>query len=153
MIRQFEEAELRDVVGVWLSSGRDEYSYLPNFQKLDMQKATEVFQHHIQSQCDLWVYVSEEQICGFLAINGSLIDRLYVDPRHQRNGIGTELIRLAQRLSPSGLSLHTHQENTRARKFYEKLGFTAVRFGISPEPECVPDVEYCWTGESASVNC
>jgi ribosomal protein S18 acetylase RimI-like enzyme len=52
--------------------------------------------------------------------------------------------RKAQELSPDGLELHTHQENTKARRFYEKHGFEVVRFGVSPPPESAPDVEYHW---------
>jgi ribosomal protein S18 acetylase RimI-like enzyme len=47
-------------------------------------------------------------------------------------------------LSPQGLELHTHQQNTGARRFYERHGFAAVRFGLSPPPESAPDVEYHW---------
>ena len=47
-------------------------------------------------------------------------------------------------LYPDGLELHTHQENVIACAFYEKHGFRAVKFGISPSPESVPDVEYHW---------
>src|SRR5687767_7326134 len=49
-----------------------------------------------------------------------------------------------QSASPDGLALHTHQENHAARAFYEKHGFRAVKFGISPPPENAPDVEYHW---------
>ena len=32
----------------------------------------------------------------------------------------------------------------RSRAFYEKRGFSAVRFGVSPPPESEADVEYHW---------
>jgi hypothetical protein len=47
-------------------------------------------------------------------------------------------------LSPGGLRLFTFQRNVPARSFYEKYGFRAVRFGVSPAPENEPDVEYRW---------
>jgi hypothetical protein len=47
-------------------------------------------------------------------------------------------------VSPSGLELRTHQENHAARALYEKQGFVAVGFGLSPPPESAPDVEYHW---------
>ena len=46
--------------------------------------------------------------------------------------------------SPEGLTLSTYQRNERARAFYERRGFRAVRYGVSPPPECEPDVEYAW---------
>ena len=77
-------------------------------------------------------------------MNGSHIDRMYVDPGEWRKGWGTRLVGLAKELSPSGLVLHTHQQNAGARAFYERHGFVAVKFGISPPPERAPDVEYRW---------
>ena len=58
--------------------------------------------------------------------------------------MGTALIERARALAPDRLSLHTHQKNDKARAFYEKHGFRAVRFGVSPAPESEPDVEYEW---------
>jgi GNAT superfamily N-acetyltransferase len=77
-------------------------------------------------------------------MNGSYLDRLYVDPSEWRQGWGTLFIELAKTRSPQGLELHTHQENRAAHALYEKHGFKAVRFGISPPPESAPDVEYHW---------
>ena len=48
------------------------------------------------------------------------------------------------RQMPAGLRLFTHVDNAPARAFYERLGFRAVAFGVSPPPECLPDVEYAW---------
>jgi ribosomal protein S18 acetylase RimI-like enzyme len=81
---------------------------------------------------------------GFLAVQASYVDRLYVLPSIQRMGVGSALIKHAMELSPTGLELHTHQRNLAARSFYEKHGFVAVRFGVSPSPEREPDVEYHW---------
>jgi ribosomal protein S18 acetylase RimI-like enzyme len=80
-----------------------------------------------------------------MAIAGDLIDQLYVDPENQRQGVGTSLIASAKALSPSGLRLFTFETNARGRAFYEKHGFRAAGFGISPPPESEPHVEYRWT--------
>ena len=67
-----------------------------------------------------------------------------VDPLHQRCGVGSALLDHAKSVSPSGLELHTHQQNLRALAFYGKAGFVPVRWGLSPPPECVLDVELHW---------
>ena len=77
-------------------------------------------------------------------MNGSYLERLFVDPLEQHQGWGTRFIKYAKKLQPHGLELHTHQENHVARAFYEKHGFTAIKFGISPPPESAPDIEYHW---------
>lgn len=77
-------------------------------------------------------------------MKGSYIDRMYVDSSEWHKGWGTQLLAFAKMFCPQGLELHTHQENHGARRFYEKHGFKAVRFGTSPPPESAPDVEYHW---------
>jgi len=79
-----------------------------------------------------------------LALAGSYVDRMFVDPSEWRTGWGTRLILHAQAVRPDGLELHTHQQNHAARALYEKHGFKAVRFGVSPPPESPSDVEYHW---------
>ena len=137
---------------VWYRSGKDEYDYLPMFQALDEDEALSVFKNLILAHCEIWVYETAGDICGFLAMKASYIDRLYVDPAHQRQGVGSALLNHAMSLSPSGLQLHTHQQNNRARKLYEEAGFVAVKYGVSPPPESVPDVEYHWYGHGPTDN-
>ena len=144
MIRAFVEADLESTSKVWLRSGRDEYHYLPEFQKLDEVKALDVFNRVIQANCQIWVYGTGKEIRGFMAMDKDLIDRLYVDPAYQRSGVGSLFINYAKELRPDGLILKTHQQNKRARAFYEKRGFRSVGFGVSPPPESMPDVEYRW---------
>ena len=103
MIRAFETRDTADTAGVWLRSGLDEYKYLPDFQKLDEPQAIEVFSRVILPECKIWVYEFDGEICAFLAMNGSYIDRLYVDPEHQRCGIGAQLVTLAKGISPNRL--------------------------------------------------
>lgn len=150
MIRKFEPADTISTAQVWYRSGKNEYTYLPMFQALDEDEALTVFKSLILQHCEIWVYESQSEICGFLAMQDSYIDRLYVDPTQQRKGVGVALLKHAMQLSPDGLQLHTHQQNHRARKFYEKYGFVAVKFGLSPAPESVPDVEYHWHDRNSS---
>ena len=146
---QIRPYSIRDecaVVGVWHRAGLIAYPFLPQFQALTLELARDVFREIIVSSNDLWVAVVDERPVGFLAMQLDFIDRLYVDPPYQRRNVGTQLLDFAKRMHPKGLKLYTHQENHPARAFYEKHGFVAVRFGISPPPESAPDVEYHWAG-------
>ena len=143
-LRPLADGEERAAADVWLRSGLDEYDYLPRFQALDRDTAFAVFRQHILPDAKLWVSLEQARIVAFMALQDELIDRLYVDPSAQRRGHGAALLGLAKRLHPSGLRLFTHQQNHRARRFYETHGFEAFRFGVSPPPESMPDVEYRW---------
>jgi ribosomal protein S18 acetylase RimI-like enzyme len=143
-IRPFRDEDEEAVVRIWHRSGKAAYDFLPLWQSLTLDRATTVFREVIAGKCDLWVGTLDTRIVAFLAMNDSYIDRMYVDPDHWHEGWGTRLLDFAKSRSPQGLELHTHQENHRARQFYEKHGFKAVKFGISPPPESAPDVEYHW---------
>jgi GNAT superfamily N-acetyltransferase len=143
-IRPFQDRDELSVIGVWHRSGQAAYGFLPAWQAFTQAEAGDVFRKLIRPRCNIWVGTRNEAIVAFLAIAGSYIDRMYVDPSEWRKGWGTELVHFAKTLHPSGLELHTHQENHAARKLYEKQGFKAVKFGISPPPESTPDVEYHW---------
>ena len=143
-IRPFEDGDEAAVIAVWHRSGRAAYQFLPTWQALTLERAGEVFRKVICPRCNIWVGTRHEHVVAFLAMAGSYIDRMYVDPAKWRKGWGTRLVLLAKTLHPDGLELHTHQENHAARALYEKHGFKAVKFGVSPPPESAPDVEYHW---------
>ena len=142
-VRRITRSDTASVCAVWFRSGKDEYTYLDNWQSLTKFEAADLFEKIIVHKCEIWV-AEDAEIVGFLAMDNSYIDRLYVDPSEQRAGWGSSLIAKAKTLYPQGLELHTHQQNQRARNFYEKHEFQAVKFGISPAPESAPDVEYHW---------
>jgi ribosomal protein S18 acetylase RimI-like enzyme len=143
-IRRYRSEDFDPVNDLWR---RSRLRALPEFQASKGHTAAEdraYFRDVILPRHDLWVAETEAGPVGFMAIARDFIDQLYVDPDHQRGGIGAALIAHARGLSPAGLRLFTLQINANARAFYEKLGFEAVRFGVSPPPESEPDVEYHW---------
>jgi ribosomal protein S18 acetylase RimI-like enzyme len=143
-IRPFQPADEADVVAVWHRAGMAAYTFLPTWQDFTLEQARGVFNRIIRPHCAIWVATLEERVVAYLAMQGSYIDRLYVDPLEWRHGWGTQLVHVAKHVSPRGLELHTHQENFGARAFYERHGLRAVKFGLSPPPESAPDVEYHW---------
>ena len=143
-IRAFQPGDEADVAAVWDRSGIAAYTYLPTWQALTLERAREVFDRVIRPNCAIWVATRDKRIVAYLAIKGTCLDRLYVDPPEWRRGWGTQLVNLAKQVSPRGLELRTHQENSSARALYERHGFRAVSFGLSPPPESAPDVEYHW---------
>ena len=147
LIREYQESDLEAVIDIWFRSSRGEYTYLPTWQTLSLEEARVIFVAMILRKTDIWVGTNDDDIVAFLAMNGSYIDRLYVAPESQRQGWGRKLIDKAKSLSPNGLELHTHQENTGARGLYETTDFAALHFGVSPPPDPVPDVEYHWRPE------
>ena len=68
----------------------------------------------------------EGRALGYIAATGGHIDQLFVDPDHQRAGIGRRLLEamLARGLRPA--TLQVFALNAPTRRFYEGFGFRPV---------------------------
>jgi GNAT superfamily N-acetyltransferase len=71
----------------------------------------------------IWVAVEGDSIIGFVTATGDAIRNIFVDRRHQRRGIGTDLLQTALQHNPAILLTSTLAANLPARRFYEKNGF------------------------------
>lgn len=109
------------------------------------------FCEHILTEDRIWVVEMDHRPVAFMAMRDDFIDHLYVHPDNQNRGIGKALLGYARQRSPEHLWLYTLQININARKFYERNGFVAEKFGYSPPPESEPDVEYHWRKSGSST--
>ena len=136
--------ELEAVVRVWIRSREENQPWLEARMAYGHADSLRHFRDVIAVENEVWVAVAGGAPVGLMALRAGFIDQLYVDPSAQRSGVGSALLDHAKRACPAGLALFTHQANTRARAFYESRGLRAVAFGVSPSPECEPDVRYAW---------
>jgi ribosomal protein S18 acetylase RimI-like enzyme len=94
---------------------------------------------------ETWIVESGDGIVGFLTLDGSDVEQLYVAVGHWRRGIGSMLLDLAKQRSPERLELYTFQANARAVRFYERHGFEIVAAGDgSGNEERAPDFRMRW---------
>jgi ribosomal protein S18 acetylase RimI-like enzyme len=143
-IREYRPDDFDAVTIIWRISREKS---LPDFQREKghfFYEDRDYFRDHILKNNQVWVVEAAQQPVAFMAMKGNFIDQLYIDPGHQRLGIGQALLNFARERSPDHVWLYTLQVNFGARAFYEKNGFVAEKFGISPPPENEPDVEYHW---------
>lgn len=78
---------------------------------------------------DLWLVDDPRgRPVGFLAMDGNLIDALFVDPAVHGRGYGTALLNQALRLAPNAI-VDASEQASNALPFYEARGF--VRTGRS----------------------
>jgi len=144
IIREYRPDDFDAVTSLWRISREKS---LPDFQREKGHFFYEdrgYFRDHILKNNQLWVVDSGQQPVAFMAMNKDFIDQLYIHPGYQRRGLGKDLLNFARERSPNHLWLYTLLVNVGARAFYEKNGFVAEKFGVSPPPENEPDVEYHW---------
>ena len=80
IIRPDQDTDESEVIGVWHRSGLAAYPYLPTWQAMTLETAAYVFRTIIRPSTAIWVGVLDGRVVAYLAMQGSYIDRLYVDP-------------------------------------------------------------------------
>ncbi len=143
-VRRMEPDEVEQTVAVWERSRWESLPWLEQRMGHSHEDNLRFFRETIMRENEVWVAESGGRVVGLLALRGSLVDRLYVEPEWQRRGVGRALLEKARELSPTELRLFTLQRNERARRFYEAHGFRVEALGVSPPPESEPDVLYVW---------
>jgi ribosomal protein S18 acetylase RimI-like enzyme len=144
LIREYHAQDFEAVTILWRIAREKS---LPEIQRAKGHfffEDQDYFRYHVLLENELWVVEMDHRPVAFMAMQNDFIDQLYIHPDYQRRGIGESLMNIARQQSPDHVWLYTLQVNVNARAFYEKNGFIAERFGISPPPESEPDVEYHW---------
>ncbi len=109
----------------------------------------------LMSRCRVTVALSDGNVVAVLAVSdlGAIawIEQLYVLPGHENRGLGTTLLAFAHTTLKRPVRLFTFQQNTGARRFYERHGYKAVALsdGQGNEEKC-PDVLYELSGEGSA---
>ncbi|MGX7677867.1 N-acetyltransferase family protein [Jatrophihabitans sp. DSM 45814] len=97
--------------------------------------------------CRIWVAVRDSEILGYAALEGDVLEHLYLRPDVRREGIGTLLLDEVKKHRPGGVTLHVFQQNTDARAFYERRGFTVLETSDGQQNmERLPDMTLRWSG-------
>ena len=143
-VRHYADRDFDDLVRRWHETNLVSYPYVEEHQRHTLEDAREFFRTRVLSSCVVLVAEQSGSLLGLLALDAPWIRQFAVFPEHQRQGVGSALLRQARACSPAELRLFTFQRNDKARAFYEKHGFTVVALGVSPAPELEPDVEYRW---------
>jgi putative acetyltransferase len=107
------------------------------------------FRERVFQACEVWGDLGDGSLRGIIAFRSGWIDQLYVLPKFQGQGIGTELLGIAQSAFPR-LQLWTFQRNLPARRFYERRQFVLVKETDGSEnEENEPDALYLWSRQNA----
>ena len=110
-------------------------------------------QQHLIPTGRVTVAVKDGQVVAVLANSedhcASWVDQLYVLPGYENQGHGSRLLRSAHESLKRPVRLFTFQQNTGAKRFYERHGYKVVALsdGQSNEEKC-PDVLYELSAET-----
>ncbi len=118
MIRALQEADINKVADVWLNTNIKAHSFIPaQYWKGNFDLVKERL-----LQAEVYIYEDDQQIQGFIGLNGDYIEGIFVSDEYQSQGIGARLLNYIKNKKHK-LSLSVYQKNSRAISFYQREGF------------------------------
>lgn len=149
-IRTATNDDADTVTDLWLDLAGGQRSYGSHILAEENRSTAReaVFKHVVADE--LTVAIEDDEILGFVmfAVESSdyaqdtsrgLVRNIYVAPDHRRQGIGTALLKDAERrLRDRGvdrLALEVMAENESARRFYQRHGYTPHRISLEKPTE------------------
>ncbi|MEU6536863.1 GNAT family N-acetyltransferase [Streptomyces sp. NPDC047000] len=148
-VRLADAADAAVIARIHMISRVATMPYLPP-QKRSHDQVTRWVEDVLLKSCRTWAAVCDGEILGYAALEGDMLEHLYLRPEVRRRGIGTLLLDQVRRHSPAGVSLHVFRQNTDARAFYELHGFTVLDTSDGHRNmERLPDMTLRWTPEGA----
>ena len=103
-IRFAETEDAVAIASIHMMSRSATMPYLPP-QKRNHEQVTDWVSDVVLKQCRTWVGVLDAEIVGYAALDGDMLEHLYLRPDVRRQGIGTLLLDEVRRHSPKGVSL------------------------------------------------
>ena len=118
MIRGLQKADINKVADIWLDTNIKAHSFIPaQYWKDNFELVKE-----LMLQAEVYIYEDNQEIQGFIGLNGEYIEDIFVSGEMQSQGIGKILLNYAKD-KRNKLYLNVYQKNARAISFYQREEF------------------------------
>lgn len=120
MIREYADGDMNAVMQIWLNTNIQAHSFIPaDYWRRNFNAVRKMMPH-----AEIYVHEDDctKQIDGFIGLNDTCIEGIFVKKAAQSKGIGTQLLNHTKELR-STLKLGVYQKNEKAIRFYLREGF------------------------------
>jgi putative acetyltransferase len=129
MIRKQLTSDVDAIVHIWYDSSTLAHPFLDSTFVEQVRK--DMRELYIPNS-ETWVFVKNEKVVGFIAMMKNEIAGLFVLPKNQSDGIGTQLVDLmAEKFDK--LEVEVFEKNSIGRAFYQKYGFVLMQKNMQQE--------------------
>lgn len=143
-IRNGTFADVPTIVHLWFRTWHATSPHLDHPEPIHLWESR--FRSEILPAETVLVAELDGEIVGFMGLREweGYLHLLYIAPEYHGRGVGSMLLAEAIRRCPSGLKLTTLESNSRARRFYERHGWTPGEPTLHPRTGH-PSVAYHWS--------
>ena len=125
MIRELQKADINKVAVIWLDTNIKAHYFIPaQYWKGNFELVKDLL-----LQATVYVYEDNQEIQGFIGLNGEYIEGIFVSDKMQSQGIGKRLLNYAKD-KRNKLFLNVYQKNTQAISFYQREEFEIQHSGL-----------------------
>lgn len=131
MIKQLNELSQKnidDLAAIWLNQNLLAHNFIDSQYWLDNLP---MFKDEI-SNAEVAVCETNDQIVGFIGLEGNYVAGLFVDSPAQHHGVGKQLLTFVKNTHPS-LQLDVYEKNQRAIEFYLCQNFQRIGSDIDQD--------------------
>ncbi|AFH61690.1 GNAT family N-acetyltransferase [Paenibacillus caseinilyticus] len=117
----YQEKFHDQLVDIWYRAVRQTHAFLT---EEDLEFYHGIVGGGALREVEIWVALRDHQVpAGFIGLDGTKIEMLFVDPEYHGQGIGSRLIRHAESIKGGTLQVDVNEQNDGACAFYKRYGF------------------------------
>jgi putative acetyltransferase len=121
-IRTSRPDDAERVIEIWQRAVEATHDFLAPSDRSAIEEEVRSF----LPQAPLWIAADDDDLgLGFMLLDGSHLEALFVDPACHRQGIGSRLLTHAWSLHGI-ISVDVNEANTQAAEFYRQHGFVEI---------------------------
>ncbi|MGG4142455.1 GNAT family N-acetyltransferase [Paenibacillus algorifonticola] len=123
-ITSYQESDHDILVDIWYRAVCLTHTFL---KESDIHFYRDIVQNGALREVEIQVSRNEnKEPTGFIGLVGTKIEMLFVDPEYHGKGIGSRLIKHAQKLIGNTLQVDVNEQNDGACAFYKRFGFLQI---------------------------
>lgn len=132
MIRRYQSEDTDALIAIWQKANDVAHPFLPD--EFVAQVARDMRAIYLPN-AETWVLEHDGKPAGFIALVGTEIGGLFLDPAMHGRGLGKAMMDHAAR-NHGPLTLEVFEQNSVGRKFYDRYGFIETgRYTHEPSGE------------------
>ncbi|WP_426452919.1 GNAT family N-acetyltransferase [Paenibacillus sp. S-38] len=117
----YQEKFHDQLVDIWYRAVRQTHTFLT---EVDLEFYHGIVRGGALREVEIWLALWDHQTpTGFIGLDGTKIEMLFIDPAYHGQGMGSRLIRHVESMHGGSLQVDVNEQNDGACAFYKRYGF------------------------------